>query len=206
MAAPWTWEPNLHDDNYIGAFVATSKPKTRLLLRCRGMKKRLRPGSNRIITRSRAAYTGRKSVQMLVCAFAREAFHCGGTDHFGHSQVAPHSLAGLFSLGATARFPPTEQEIRSQDNLFATTACAAYPPLAPAVSIRSGVSEHFQAAEKFPGQIVELPHGLLPFANKWRSRLNSSKFGRRRSLPYRQGNSVCRNADGRGAGEKVNSS
>ena len=34
-------------------------------------------------------------------------------------------------------------------------------PFAPAVSIGSGVSDSFLAAEKFPGQIVEVPHGLL---------------------------------------------
>jgi hypothetical protein len=112
---------------------------------------------------------------MLVCAFPREAFHCGGTDHFGHSQVAPHSLPGLFSLSASARCSPagraagyfqSGQEIRSQDNLFATTARAAYPPLAPAVSIGPCVSDNFQADEKFPSQIVESPHSLLPLPNK----------------------------------------
>jgi hypothetical protein len=105
-------------------------------------------------------------------------------------------LPGLFSLSASARFSPTGQEIRSQDSLFVTTARAAYPPFAPAVSIGPGVSENFQAAEKFPGQIVELLHGLLPFGNSWRKRLKLSKFGRRRSLLYRQGNSVCRNFGG----------
>jgi hypothetical protein len=142
---------------------------------------------------------------MLVCAFPREAFHCGGTDHFGHSQVAPHSLAGLFSLGASARFTPTGQEIRSQDNLFATTARAAYPPFAPAMSIAPGVSENFQAAEKFPGQIVESPHSLLPLPNNSRNNLNSSYAGLRRLLLYRQGNYTCRNLGVRSVGANANS-
>ena len=143
---------------------------------------------------------------MLLRAVPGIGFHYAGPEDLRHTRSTNHSLPGLFSLSASAAFTPTGQEIRSQGNLFVSAARAAYPPFAPAVSIGSGVSENFQAAEKFPGQIVELPHALLSFANKWRSRLKASKFGRRRSLLYRQGNSDCESWPGRSAGEKVNSS
>ena len=111
---------------------------------------------------------------MLLGAVPGIGFHHAGAKDLRHPRGALHSLPGLFSLSASARFSPTGQEIRSQDNLFATTACAAHPPFAPAVSIGPGVSENSHAAEKFPGQIVESPHGLLPFANKRRSLLKAS--------------------------------
>jgi hypothetical protein len=133
---------------------------------------------------------------MLLGAVPGIGFHHAGPEDFRHPRSALQSLPGLFSLSASARLSPTGQEIRSQDNLFVSTARAAYPPFAPAVSIGSGVSENFQAAEKFPGQIVELLHGLLPFANSWRKRLNAWKFGLGRSLLYRQGNSDCRKRGG----------
>ena len=98
---------------------------------------------------------------MLLGAVPGIGFHHAGTEDLGHPRSTLHSLPGLFSLSASARFSPTGQEIRSQDSLFVTTARAAYPPFAPAVSISPCVSLNFQAAEKFPGQIVELPHGLL---------------------------------------------
>jgi hypothetical protein len=111
---------------------------------------------------------------MLLSAVPGIGFHYAGTEDLRHTRSTNHSLPGLFSLSASAAFTPTAQEIRSQDNLFVSTARAAYPPFAPAVSIGPGVSENFQAGEKFPGQIVEPPHGLLPFASKCRSRLKAS--------------------------------
>jgi hypothetical protein len=88
---------------------------------------------------------------MLRGAVPGIGFDHTGPENLRHPRSALHSLPGLFSLSASARFTPTAQEIRSQGNLFVSAARAAYSPFAPAVSIGPGVSENFQAAEKSTG-------------------------------------------------------